>query len=35
MLEVLTTRNPGDKHGKTSNLTPQQLDDLAAYLLSL
>ena len=35
MLEVLTTRNPGDKHGKTSHLTPQQLDDLAAYLLSL
>jgi cytochrome c peroxidase len=35
MLEVLTTRNAGDKHGKTSHLTPQQLDDLAAYLLSL
>jgi YVTN family beta-propeller protein len=35
MIEVLTTRNPGDKHGKTSHLTPQQIDDLAAYLLSL
>jgi len=32
---VLTTRNPGDKHGKTKHLSPQQIDDLAAYLLSL
>jgi len=35
MREVLTTHNPYDQHGKTSHLTPQQLDDLAAYLLSL
>ena len=35
MLDVLTTCNPCDKHGQTSHLTPQQLDDLVAYLLSL
>ena len=35
MRDVLTTRNPKDEHGKTSQLTPQQLDDLADYLLSL
>ena len=33
--DVLTTRNPKDEHGKTSQLTPQQVDDLAEYLLSL
>ena len=33
--EVLTTRNPRDDHGKTSHLTPPQLEDLAAYVLSL
>ena len=33
--EVLTTRNPRDEHGSTSHLTPQQLEDLAAYVLSL
>jgi DNA-binding beta-propeller fold protein YncE/mono/diheme cytochrome c family protein len=33
--DVLTARNPKDEHGKTSQLTPQQLDDLAEYLLSL
>jgi YVTN family beta-propeller protein len=35
MRDVLTTSNPHDKHGETSHLTPQQIDDLAAYLLSL
>ncbi|MFA5190999.1 MAG: c-type cytochrome [Verrucomicrobiia bacterium] len=35
MRDVLTTRNPNDKHGKTKHLSPQQIDDLAAYLLSL
>jgi YVTN family beta-propeller protein len=35
MRDVLTTRNPKDEHGKTSHLTPGQLDDLGAYLLSL
>jgi DNA-binding beta-propeller fold protein YncE len=33
--DVLTTRNPRDEHGKTSQLTAQQIDDLAEYLLSL
>lgn len=35
LLEVLTVRNAGDTHGKTSDLTPEQLDDLVEYLLSL
>jgi DNA-binding beta-propeller fold protein YncE len=29
------TQNPQDRRGNTSHLTPEQLDDLAAYLLSL
>ncbi len=33
--DVLTSHNSKDRHGKTSHLTPAQLDDLAAYLLSL
>jgi mono/diheme cytochrome c family protein len=33
--DVLTTRNPKDEHGKTSQLTAPQIDDLAEYLLSL
>ena len=35
LLDVLTTRNPGDRHGVTSSLAPDQLEDLIAYLLSL
>jgi hypothetical protein len=35
MRDVFTTRNPKDQHGKTSQLPPGQVDDLAAYLLSL
>lgn len=35
MKEVLTTCNPQDKHGVTSKLTPTELDDLIAYILSL
>jgi YVTN family beta-propeller protein len=35
MRDVLTSRNAADKHGKTKHLSPQQIDDLAAYLLSL
>ncbi|MFA7004367.1 MAG: cytochrome D1 domain-containing protein [Verrucomicrobiia bacterium] len=35
MRDVLTTRNANDKHGKTKHLSPQQIDDLNAYLLSL
>ena len=35
LKDVLTTANSGDKHGKTSHLTPPQKDDLVAYLMSL
>jgi DNA-binding beta-propeller fold protein YncE len=35
LREVLTTHNPRDRHGKTSNLTTRELDDLCAYVLSL
>jgi cytochrome c peroxidase len=35
MKEVLTTYNPQDKHGVTSNLTEQEIADLAEYVLSL
>lgn len=35
LRDVLTTANPDDKHGKTSHLTADQLNDLIAYLLSL
>jgi YVTN family beta-propeller protein len=33
--DVLTTKNRGDRHGRTSHLTQEQLDDLAEFLLSL
>lgn len=35
MRDVLTTKNAKDKHGKTSHLTPKQIEDLAEYILSL
>lgn len=35
MKEVLTTFNADDRHGKTSTLNTQEVDDLVAYLLSL
>ncbi len=35
LLEVLTTRNPNDQHGVTSNLAAGQRADLIAFLLSL
>ncbi len=35
MMDVLTTCNPGDRHGKTSHLSKQELEDLVEYLLSL
>lgn len=35
LREVLTTRNHGDRHGRTAQLTPAELDDLTEYLLSL
>ena len=35
MEEVLTTANPGDKHGETSKLSAEEIKDLAEYVLSL
>jgi YVTN family beta-propeller protein len=35
MCDVLTTANRNDRHGKTSHLTARQIEDLAAFLLSL
>lgn len=35
LKEVFAVHNKNDRHGKTSHLTPQELDDLVAYLLSL
>jgi YVTN family beta-propeller protein len=35
MEDVLTVRNPKDKHGVTSRLSPSQIKDLAEYVLSL
>jgi YVTN family beta-propeller protein len=32
---VLTTHNPDDRHGVTSNLSKEQIEDLCEYLLSL
>ncbi len=33
--EVVTTRNPQDQHGRTSDLSSHEIDDLCAYVLSL
>lgn len=33
--EVLTKHNPGDKHGKTSTLTNEEIDSLVEFVLSL
>ena len=35
LAEVLTTRNRGDRHGKTSHLSAAQIDDLVEFLKSL
>lgn len=35
LRDVLTTRNSKDEHGRTSQLSPAQIDDLVEYLLSL
>jgi cytochrome c peroxidase len=35
MLDVLTKCNPADRHGHTSQLKPEELADLAEYVLSL
>ncbi len=34
MIDVLTVDNPDDRHGKTSNLTEEQIRDLAEYVLT-
>jgi hypothetical protein len=33
--EAFTTFNPNDQHGRTSQLTPQQLDQLAIYVMQI
>jgi len=35
LRDVLTESNKGDRHGKTSHLTADQINDLVEYLLSL
>jgi cytochrome c peroxidase len=35
LREVLTRFNPDDKHGKTSHLKKEEIDDLIAFLKSL
>ena len=35
LAEVLTKCNPGDKHGKTSQLAPAQINDLVEFLKAL
>jgi cytochrome c peroxidase len=35
LMEVLTTRNQTDRHGRTSHLDQRQLEDLVEYLRSL
>jgi mono/diheme cytochrome c family protein len=35
MRDVLTTFNSNNKHGKTSHLSPNQIDQLAAYMLQV
>ncbi|MGZ8899221.1 MAG: c-type cytochrome, partial [Limisphaerales bacterium] len=33
--DVITTRNPGGEHGNAQGLSPPEIDDLVAYVLSL
>ncbi|MBN2442642.1 MAG: RICIN domain-containing protein [Spirochaetales bacterium] len=35
LLDVISTKNPADQHGKTSNLSTQQKNQLVAYLLQI
>jgi cytochrome c peroxidase len=35
LRDVLVTRNPEDRHGVTSALSPSDLDDLETFLLAL
>jgi DNA-binding beta-propeller fold protein YncE len=34
LRDVLTVKNKGDRHGKTSQLTKEQIEDLLAFLMS-
>ncbi len=34
LRDVVTMHNPADRHGATSTLTPQEIDDLTAFLLA-
>ncbi len=33
--EIFTEHNPGNRHGRTKSLSPEQLEDLVNYILSL
>ena len=35
LMDVLTTQNHGDRHGKTSHLRKEELEDLVAFLRAL
>ena len=35
LRDVLTTKNPDDRHGKTSHLPEEEIQDVVAFLLSL
>lgn len=35
LRDVLTSANPGDRHGTTSHLSPEQIDDLVEFLKAL
>ena len=35
MREVLTTKRAGDRHGRTSQLSAREIEELAGYVLSL
>ena len=35
LQDVLTTHNPGDRHARTSHLSPGEIDDVLAFLRSL
>jgi cytochrome c peroxidase len=35
LKDVLTTENASDRHGNVRDLSPEQVEDLVAYLLSL
>jgi DNA-binding beta-propeller fold protein YncE/cytochrome c peroxidase len=35
LMDVITVANPNDKHGKTSQLTPREKEQLVAYLMQI